>query len=160
MKTKYTVTEDGMTLISERTFAAPVEKVWEAWTTQELLEQWWAPLPYKAVTRDFNFSEGGRWFYSMQGPEGDVHWCLNNYVSIVPGSYFTADDAFCDEEGNENTELPVSSWRVEFKGGEFETTVTVTTTYAKKEGLDTVIEMGMKEGFDMGLNQLEALLLQ
>jgi uncharacterized protein YndB with AHSA1/START domain len=30
-------------LTFERTYAAPIEAVWEAWTRPELLRQWWGP---------------------------------------------------------------------------------------------------------------------
>jgi uncharacterized protein YndB with AHSA1/START domain len=34
-----------------REFAAPLSKVWAAWTQSELLDQWWAPKPWKAKQR-------------------------------------------------------------------------------------------------------------
>ncbi len=46
MKTIYSIGEDQKTLITERSIAAPLEKVWQAWTTDSKLEKWWAPLPY------------------------------------------------------------------------------------------------------------------
>ena len=42
-----------------REFSAPVGKVWAAWTQQELLDQWWAPRPWKARTKSMDFREGG-----------------------------------------------------------------------------------------------------
>ncbi len=159
MKTKYTIGEDKKTLIAERSFSAPVAKVWQAWTTQEMLEKWWAPLPYKAITKSFDFKEGGEWHYYMQGPEGDIHWCLEEYETIEPEKLFTARDHFCDEQKNINSELPSNHWPVEFSEVDGVTTVLVTTTYASEKDLETVSQMGMKEGFDMGLNQLEALLV-
>lgn len=54
----------------KREFTAPLNKVWEAWTESQLLNQWWAPKPYKAKTKVMDFREGGYWLYSMEGPEG------------------------------------------------------------------------------------------
>jgi uncharacterized protein YndB with AHSA1/START domain len=34
-----------------REFDAPLERVWEAWTKSEILDQWWAPKPYKTETK-------------------------------------------------------------------------------------------------------------
>ncbi len=84
MKTKYTVLPESNQLIAERSFAAPKSKVWKYYTTAELLDKWWGPEPYKAVTKSFDFSEGGHWHYVMQGPEGDAHFCINNYKTIDP----------------------------------------------------------------------------
>ncbi|MDZ7624970.1 MAG: SRPBCC domain-containing protein [Ignavibacteriaceae bacterium] len=46
-----------------REFAAPLSKVWAAWTQSELLDQWWAPKPWKAKTKEMEFKEGGHWLY-------------------------------------------------------------------------------------------------
>jgi uncharacterized protein YndB with AHSA1/START domain len=40
-----------------RAFDAPLEKVWKAWTTGGILDQWWAPKPYKAETKTMDFRE-------------------------------------------------------------------------------------------------------
>ena len=52
--------EEKSILVS-RTFSAPLEKVWLAFTESEFLEQWWAPKPWKAETKRMNFSVGGYW---------------------------------------------------------------------------------------------------
>lgn len=158
MKTQYTVLEDKNQLIAERSFKAEKGIVWKYYTTAELLEKWWAPVPYKAITKSFDFSEGGHWHYIMQGPEGDAHYCINDYKSITPEESFTALDAFADAEWNVKTDMPGSDWEVTFvQNGEM-TDVKVVLTCNSKEGLETLIQMGMKEGFNQGLDQLEALL--
>ena len=49
----------GKKITVEREFEASVEDVWRAWTEKELLDQWWAPKPYKARTKTIDFREGG-----------------------------------------------------------------------------------------------------
>lgn len=158
MKTNYTVTEDKKTLIAERSFTAPLEKVWAAWTQSELLEKWWAPLPWHARTKSFEFKEGGKWHYCMEGPEGEKHWGMNTYLIIVPEASFTAVDSFCDENGAVDESLPTSHWDVQFDTEGEVTKIIVTTTYPNAEALETVSNMGMKEGFNQGLDQLEEML--
>lgn len=158
MKTEYTIGEDNKTLIAKRSFKAEQSKVWQAWTDSEILSKWWAPAPYKAVTHSFSFTEGGEWQYIMQGPEGDAHYCINKYITIDPENEFTAEDSFANEDWTVNNEMPTSHWKVEFTHSDGETHITVTTTYDSPEGLETVTKMGMKEGFNAGLDQLEALL--
>lgn len=51
-----------------RYFDASLELVWRTWTESELLEQWWAPHPFKAITKHMDFREGGYWLYYMLGP--------------------------------------------------------------------------------------------
>lgn len=159
MKTKYTIGDAGKVLIAVRSFTAPLLKVWQAWTDSNMLDKWWGPLPYKAITQSYSFTEGGEWRYYMEGPSGDRHNCLNTYITINPQKEFTAEDVFCNEDGSINTSLPKSHWRVEFTHADGITTVHVTTTYNTSEDLTKVSKMGMKEGFNQGLNQLEALLV-
>src|SRR6187549_1794628 len=82
-----------------RTFDASLERVWKAWTDSEILDQWWAPKPYRAVTKKMDFREGGFWLYAMTGPEGDKQWCIENFKTIVLLQLITNAVSFCDEEG-------------------------------------------------------------
>lgn len=52
-----------------RHFDVQPQRVWDAWTKSEILDRWWAPKPWKAETREFNFRVGGSWHYAMVGPE-------------------------------------------------------------------------------------------
>ncbi len=158
MKTKYTVLEETNQLIAERSFTAPKSKVWQYYTTSELLDKWWGPEPYKAVTKSFDFREGGHWHYVMEGPGGDAHHCINNYKTISPEESFTAFDGFANEDWSVKTDMPGSDWEVTFTQNGEMTDVKVVLTCATTEGLHTLVEMGMKEGFNQGLDQLEALL--
>lgn len=142
----------------ERLFDAAPEKVWTAHTKEELLGQWWAPAPWKAVTVSLDFREGGKWFYYMLGPEGERHYCTQTYEMIEPGKSFTGEDYFCNETGAKMSDMPVSHWKQEFIAEGSGTRLISTVTYPKIEDLQKVIEMGMEEGYTMGLNQLEALL--
>lgn len=159
MKTQYTIIEDKNQLVAERSFAAPKSKVWQYYTNAELLEQWWAPAPYKAVTKSFDFSEGGHWHYIMQGVDAaDAHYCINNYKTINPEESFTAFDGFANEDWSVKTDMPGSDWEVTFVENGGVTEMKMVLTCDSPEGLNTLIEMGMKEGFNQGLDQLEVLL--
>jgi uncharacterized protein YndB with AHSA1/START domain len=141
-----------------REFDAAPEQVWKAWTEAELLDQWWAPRPYKAVTKSMNFSEGGRWSYYMEGPDGSRHYCLADYKKIVDGKSYTYFDAFCDENGNLNLDFPRMDWKVEFRKSGSGTKVNVEISFATEADLEKIIEMGFKEGFAMAHGNLDELL--
>jgi uncharacterized protein YndB with AHSA1/START domain len=154
----FTVNDDGRSMRVEREFDAPLDLVWSAWTTAELLDQWWAPKPYKTITKSMDFREGGQWLYYMLSPEGETHWCLNNYITIQPQHEFTSLDAFCNEEGEINMDFPRANWHASFAPSGERTLVTIVTTYEKKEDLEAVLTMGMQEGFTMALNNLDEVL--
>lgn len=146
------------TLRVERLFDVAPERVWQAHTQSELLGEWWAPQPWKAVTVSMDFREGGKWLYYMLGPEGERHYCTQTYETIEPGISFTGEDYFCDENGVKKEDMPVSHWTMQLVPQENGTQMITTVHYVRADDLRKAIEMGMEEGYTMGLNQLEALL--
>jgi PhnB protein len=138
-----------------RSFDAPLELVWRAWTNREILDQWWAPKPYRAETKTMDFREGGRWLYCMVGPTGDRHWCRVDYKAILLGKRITDTAVFCDEEGVINEGFPAMDWQKEFSPSEDGTTVRVEIVFARDEDMDTIIKMGFQEGFTAGLSNLD-----
>lgn len=158
MKTKYTELPDANQLVAERTFQAPKDLIWKYYTTADLLDKWWAPKPYQAITHDFDFRSGGYWHYVMQGPVGEKHYCINNYQTISPEQLFTATDAFANPDWTVKSDLPTTNWEVTFNQQEHNTDLKVTLTCQAAQDLETLVNMGMKPGFDQALDQLETLL--
>ena len=157
-ETIYTKDLENKKIKVTREFDATVEKVWRAWTEKELLDQWWAPRPWKAVTLSMDFSNGGTWLYYMEGPDGSRHYCRADYESIVANKSYEGLDAFCDEKGNINTEFPRMNWKVAFNKADDGTKVDVEITFDSIEALEKIIEMGFKEGFAAAHNNLDELL--
>lgn len=153
--TDYAVDKANKKIGVKREFAAPVAMVWKAWTTAEILDQWWAPRPYTNHTQSMDFREGGMWLYYMASPEGQVHWCRNDYQKIDTGKSFTGYDAFCDEQGNINEDFPRTKWNIVFSGSGESSRVDITLTYDDLADLEKIIAMGFQEGFAMGLEQLD-----
>lgn len=154
----FTVDKENRTIHVNREFDADLTLVWKAFTTAELLEQWWAPKPWKAITKSMDFREGGHWLYAMTSPEGEKHWSMVKYISIEKEKYFKAKDGFSDENGNFNPDLPQNLWENQYIAKNERTLVIITFSFDTIEDLETIIKMGFKEGFTMGLNQLDVLL--
>ncbi len=152
----FTVDKDNKKINVQREFAANLDKVWAAWTTSELLDQWWAPKPYQVKTKSMDFRVGGFWLYAMVSPEGDAHWCRADYKSIEPLKSFSALDAFCDEEGQPHTTFPRSLWTNSFQQQAEHTLVSIVVAYEDLADLEKIIEMGFKEGFTMAMENLDA----
>ena len=154
----FTVDKDNKIVKVERSFDAPRNMVWSAWTEPELLDKWWAPKPWKSVTKSMTFKVGGRRLYAMRGPEGEEHWALADYLSIAPQTNFKHLDAFCDSEGNLNQDFPRSEWNVDFKDSNGSTVVNVEIYHKSLADLEKILELGFKEGFTMCLENLDELL--
>ena len=59
------------TLTIERTFNAPVQLVWDAWTKPEHLVNWWGPKGMKTRVETHDLREGGAWKFIMKMPDGN-----------------------------------------------------------------------------------------
>ena len=154
----FIVDKETQTVNVKREFNAGLSLVWDAWTKPELLDQWWAPKPYQNKTKSMDFREGGTWLYCMISPENEIHWCKNDYLKIENQKSYTGLDAFCDENGIINTEMPRTKWTNVFTEENNKTLVNISAKYNSLADLEMVIQMGFKEGFTMGLNQLDVLL--
>ena len=161
----FTLDKSKKTAFINREFDADLSLVWDAFTKQEILDQWWAPKPWSSKTKVMNFEPGGRRFYAMVSPEGLERWSVQKYTSISPKTNFKFLNAFADE--NENPELPGSEWDLTFSEtnagpgdpvGRGKTKVSVTIYNESLERMEKMIEMGFKEGFTMTLNSLDDLL--
>jgi PhnB protein len=151
----FVVDKENKTINVDRSFDAPLDLVWAAWTQADILDQWWAPKPYRAVTKSLNFKVGGRWHYAMQGPDGDNQWCLFDYEVVKPMKYFSGIDAFCDEKAVADKSKPRVRWGSTFNPKDDETIVSVQLHFETFEDLQTIMEMGFKEGFTAGLENLD-----
>ncbi len=95
----------------------------------------------------------------MVGPEGERHWGRLDYIEIKNEESFRAKDGFCDENGTPSSELPQNLWEIVFRETDGKVLVDMTLIFDSPEDLETNIQMGFKEGFTAGLNQLDELLL-
>ncbi|MES2458642.1 MAG: SRPBCC domain-containing protein [Bacteroidota bacterium] len=156
---EFLVDKETNTLTVKREFAADRQLVWDAYTKSELLEQWFAPKPWKAKTKTMDFRKGGHWLYAMCGPEGEEHWGRMDYLEIQAIDSYTALDYFCDSDGNLNEELPQATWDAQFEGLAENTLVKTVVTYKSLNDLEAVINMGMKEGLTIAMEGLDELLV-
>lgn len=154
----FVVNKENNTIDVSRQFAAPVAMVWDAWTRPELLDQWWAPKPYRTETKSMDFRVGGTWLYAMISPENEAHWCRADYLEIESGVRFTGLDAFCDAEGAVNSDMPRTNWDTSFATLGEGTIVQIRLSYERLADLEKIIAMGFKEGFSMALGNLDQYL--
>jgi uncharacterized protein YndB with AHSA1/START domain len=155
---EFTVNKATKTVSVIREFAAELSLVWDAFTKQEILDQWWAPRPWVSKTKYMDFKVGGRRFYAMVSPEGEERWSIQKYTSINPKTNFKFFNVFADKD--ENPELPGSDWDLNFSEQNGTTTVRVSIYNESLARMEKMIEMGFSEGFKMTLNSLGDLLTQ
>jgi uncharacterized protein YndB with AHSA1/START domain len=152
----FTVDKSTKSVFVTREFDAELSLVWDAFTKQEILDQWWAPKPYESKTKYMDFKVGGRRFYAMVSPDGQESWQIQDYTSISPKTNFKFLSVFADKDENPN--LPGSNWDLNFSEQNGITKVSIRIHNDSLERMEKMIEMGFKEGFTMTLNELGNLL--
>lgn len=151
----FTVNKATKTVHITREFDAELSLVWDAFTNQEILDQWVAPAPFTAKTKYMNFKVGGKRFYAMVGPDGKESWAIQEYTSITPKTNFKMYNAFADKD--ENPQLPGSEWDHSFSEQNGTTKVSITIFNESFERMESLLE-GFKLGFTATLENLENLL--
>ena len=71
------------TLSLKKTFDAPIELVWAAWTQPEHIAHWWGPKGMRITVVEHNFKVGGKWKYVMPMPNGSEFISEGQYSEIV-----------------------------------------------------------------------------
>ncbi len=151
----FLVKAENNTINVTREFAAKLDFVWDAWTKAEILNQWWAPKPYRTETKSMDFREGGMWLYAMISPQNEKNWGKNDYNKIAHHKKFSGLDAFCDENGKINPNFPRTFWTNTFVEIENTTIVTIVAQYETAADLEKILSMGFKEGFTLALENLD-----
>lgn len=131
--------------------------VWNHFTQPELLDQWWAPKPWRCETQRMDFREGGSWNYALLGAD-EKHFAGVNYHEINANRSFDWTDYFLDENANKIEGMPTVKWLFGFTGVEEGTKLTVNMHFNSENDMNKILEMGFEESFKRCLNQLEALL--
>jgi uncharacterized protein YndB with AHSA1/START domain len=69
----------------KRIFSAPREKVFEAWTNPEMMNQWLAPVGYSTPEAEADLRTGGRYRVVMKHDEkGATHTAVGEYREVAP----------------------------------------------------------------------------
>ena len=70
------------TLTLKRTFEAPRNLVWEAWTQPKHLAKWWGPNGMETKIEKHDFQTGGEWKFVMPMPNGSEFISFGTYGDI------------------------------------------------------------------------------
>ena len=85
--------------VISRTFNAPREVVFDAFTKQEEMKKWWGPKGYTMFASKLDFRVGGTYHYGMHAPDGTPMWGKFVYREIVRPERIVFINSFSDEHG-------------------------------------------------------------
>lgn len=115
-----------------RTFDAPREVVFRAWTDPEMLASWYAPQGCSIAFKALDLREGGAFHSVIHTPDGYACWCRGSYLELVAPERIVYTMAIADEAGNllSPTDAGMDpQWPRE---------TTVTVTFAELDGRTTI----------------------
>jgi uncharacterized protein YndB with AHSA1/START domain len=73
----------GHALVFTRTFAAPRELVFKAWTTAAMVKNWWGCNVFPASHMEMDARPGGAWRGCLRSDEGGEVWLGGKFIEVV-----------------------------------------------------------------------------
>jgi uncharacterized protein YndB with AHSA1/START domain len=107
---------DALVLRLSRSFAAPRERVFRAFTAPTQLVRWWGPKGFTVPACTLDVRVGGAWRTVMRSPEGKDHIVSGVYREIMPPERLVFTWAW-EEDGARGHETVVTIEFSETPGG-------------------------------------------
>jgi len=136
-----------------RTFEAPRDLVFDAFTDPRHLAQWWGPHHFTNPRCEFDARAGGAIHIDMRGPDGTVYPMEGEVKEVLRPERLVFTTTPLDDKGNALFEVLITATFAE-RGGK--TTVSVNAHVVRIEA--AVAEQmlaGMQEGWTQSLERLE-----
>ena len=143
-------------LVLTRIIDAPREAVYKAWTTPELLMQWFAPKPYTTPSAQMDVRPGGANVITMRSPEGVDMPNRGVYLEVVPNEKLVFTDAYT--KAWEPSQKPFMTVTLTFEdAGVGKTNYTARVLHWTVEDKQMHEKMGFHQGWGICADQLAAL---
>lgn len=147
----------------ERTYDAPVEKVWQAWTDPNMIKQWWGPNDVSIPECDIDLRIGGRIYIVMEageamGPYKGTRWPMEGKYTVVENNSKLSYAGKAWTEGQEeSTEIDqLTELAITDDNGKTKLKLKATIN---KIGPDAKMAVqGMQAGFTQHLDKLDKFL--
>jgi uncharacterized protein YndB with AHSA1/START domain len=156
--------------VISRTFDAPREHVWKAWSERARLMEWFSPKGFKMPAAKLDFRPGGSFHYCLEAPNGQEMWGKFTYREIVSPEKIVLVNSFSDEAGGITRHPMNATWPLEMlstfmlteENGRATATIHWTPLNATEEETKTfnAAHDGMKQGWTGTFDQLDAYLVK
>jgi uncharacterized protein YndB with AHSA1/START domain len=141
---------EDLSLCVERTFDAPRELVWEAWTEPEHVALWWGYQGVKLAICEIDLQEGGRYLYVQRTPDGFEMPFKGVYREIIQLERLVYTQIF-DVEPYSIHESVVTDTFIEQPIGM--TKLSSRTEFPSSEALQGALASGAEEGAAASMEQ-------
>jgi len=143
----------------QRSYSAPINTVWEAWTRAEMLQQWWGPKNTFVPECRIDPSVGGEVYVVMEAGEGmgkyaGTRWPMaGNFTRVDPVTRMTYD-ARSWTDGQESTTTIEHTNDITLSERDGQTTITLDVTITSIGDKAKMAAFGMKFGYKAQLDKL------
>ena len=139
------------TLVIERVFKAPPDKVFAAWTDPAILVKWFGPEGFSVPEHSLDVREGGAWRTVMISPKGEPHTASGVYREIAPPRRLVMTWAWDQEDGKRGHETILElTFRPVAAGTELRLVQSLFQDKDRRDGHD--------QGWSSSFNKLDRLL--
>jgi uncharacterized protein YndB with AHSA1/START domain len=76
--------QEGTAVVFARTFEAPRERVWQAFTDPTIIPRWWGPKSSTTEVLEMDVRVGGTWRFVSRAPHRDDVTFYGEYLEITP----------------------------------------------------------------------------
>ena len=133
--------------------------VWQAWTSPELFEQWWAPSPLKTRLLAMDLQPGGAFDTEMTMADDSKVASHGCFLEVVPYSRIVFTDAMTAGyvPAAEAFFTVIITMAAHVKGNRTSTEYHARVLHKNAADKERHMEMGFTEGWSICLKQLKAL---
>lgn len=149
-----TIYSEGGDLVFERTFDAPRDLVWRAFTDPDLIPRWWGPHGTTTTVVELDVRPGGGWRFVSHAPDRDDVAFYGEFLTVDPPAGF--EWTFMFDVAGVGPQGGPESHRFEDVHGR--TRVVSVGHMGSAEAIDGALATGMVAGAIETWDRLEALL--
>jgi uncharacterized protein YndB with AHSA1/START domain len=136
-------------ILITREFDAPRHLVYQAWTTPELIRQWWSACRGEVTVAEIDLRVGGRWRYAMLA-HGDLEVAFHGeFREVIPNERIVRTEIY--EPFPSAAALSTET----FTQTDGRTTLTLLVDHERQEHRDAHVQSGMEDGLQDALDLLE-----
>ncbi len=156
--TSVTSDTDALTLTAIGEYPVAVQRLWEAWADPRQLERFWGPPQWPATFTRHDLKAGGRSEYHMSGPKGERvsgYWDVD---FVQAPRLIELRDGFLGPDGHPDPTQPETRMQLSFEVTTTGSRFVAVSTFASLEAMQQLLAMGMFEGLQAALAQMDDVL--
>jgi uncharacterized protein YndB with AHSA1/START domain len=149
---------EALTMTVTADLDATVERAWQLWADPRQFERWWGPPGYAATVVDHDLRTGGRVTFFM-GTGEERHDSTWEVIAADPPRHLELRDADVDDDGRPNDGNAMTAMVITIdEGNGGRAVMAIRTHFDSVAGMEQVLAMGIEEGMQMVLSQMDAVL--